>query len=66
MKTKVLVAERGFRLSIGSLSAWLVIVVMVILFVPPVLFQAVTKHLFIGFEHGENQRKYPRDGRQDG
>ena len=53
MKTKVLVAEKGFRLSIGSLSAWIGIVVIVILFVPSVPFQAVAKHLFIGFEQGE-------------
>jgi hypothetical protein len=53
MKTKVLEAGRGFRLSIGSLSAWIGIAVMVILFVPSVPFQVEAKHLFIGFEQGK-------------
>jgi hypothetical protein len=53
MKTKVIPAERGFRLSIGSLSGWIGIVGMVILFVPSVPFKAEAKHLFIGLELGE-------------
>lgn len=61
MKIKVIVAERGFRLSIGSLSTWIGIVCDP--FCPFSSFKAEAKHLFIGLEQGEKQGRCPRDGR---